>query len=356
MTKHVSKSKTNEATHALFIGQVRFETTPAELIWLVQRTTGACASHLESRGAGCYLLYCKSEADLQLVRCLHKRVLFDVGGVWLARTAEEIDALCEHIALDAAVLSRKARLPRDSMVVEDLKVDGGESNKHNGVGGVVGSSSNYSCNHAAGIGASDYSGGKIFSQQKHAQHFRHAHHGGGSSGSSNSHHGKSNDNMGLACQSYNNATPCYTAHTNNPNITATPVNSLNNSFDIAYCTASSQLALQGHPSGRADYPYNTTGNYSDNISSGNTNYGSPMSLQVASDEDIARYSANSGCYNGGCTPLATTLPTPSPMQHSIQTSLGNEPQPFMTGSAASMCTTPHRSHESAAAPPPPYRY
>lgn len=119
---------------ALFIGQVRFETTSAELIWLVQRICGACASHLEGRGAGCYLLYCKSEADLPLVRSLHKRVLFDVGGVWLARTAEEVDALCEYVALDASLLSRSARLPRDSMVVEELKVDaiGGAHHRRGG--------------------------------------------------------------------------------------------------------------------------------------------------------------------------------------------------------------------------------
>ncbi|KPA80872.1 hypothetical protein ABB37_04284 [Leptomonas pyrrhocoris] len=113
---------------ALFIGQVRFETTSAELLWLIHRTCGACASHLESRGAGCYLLYCRSEADLTLVRSLHKRILFDVGGVWLARTADEVDALCEYVALDAAVLSKKSRLPRDSMVVEELKADALNSN------------------------------------------------------------------------------------------------------------------------------------------------------------------------------------------------------------------------------------
>lgn len=118
-----SADTSNSLPIALFIGQVRFETTAAELLWLVHRTCGACASHLESRGAGCYLLYCKSEADLTLVRSLHKRILFDVGGVWLARTADEVDAMCEYIALDAPLLSKKARLPRDSMVVEELKAD-----------------------------------------------------------------------------------------------------------------------------------------------------------------------------------------------------------------------------------------
>ncbi|CCW60999.1 unnamed protein product [Phytomonas sp. EM1] len=90
---------------------------------MIHRVSGACASHLEWRGAGCYILYCRSEADLALVRGIHKRVLFDVGGVWLARTAEEIDALCEYVALEAPVLSRKAHLPRDSMVVEEHRVD-----------------------------------------------------------------------------------------------------------------------------------------------------------------------------------------------------------------------------------------
>lgn len=108
---------------ALFIGQVRFETMASELIWLIHRTCGACASHLESRGAGCYLVFLKSQADLDLVRGLHKRILFDIGGVWIARTPEEVDALCEYVAVTAPVLSKRAHLPRDSMVVEELKVD-----------------------------------------------------------------------------------------------------------------------------------------------------------------------------------------------------------------------------------------
>ncbi|KAG5501418.1 hypothetical protein JKF63_03231 [Porcisia hertigi] len=120
---------------ALFIGQVRFETTAAELLWLVHRTCGACPSHLESRGAGCYLLYCKSEADLTLVRSLHKRVLFDIGGVWLARTANEVDTMCEYIALDAPLISKRARLPRDSMVVEELKMDAVNSSSRRTHGG-----------------------------------------------------------------------------------------------------------------------------------------------------------------------------------------------------------------------------
>lgn len=118
---HVNSA--GQKDHALFIGQVRFETSQAELIWLIHRTCGACASSLESRGAGCYLLFLKSQADLALVRGLHKRILFDVGGVWLARTPEEVDALCEYVAVEAPILSKKARLPRDSMVVEELKVD-----------------------------------------------------------------------------------------------------------------------------------------------------------------------------------------------------------------------------------------
>lgn len=108
---------------ALFIGQVRFETTASELIWLIHRSCGACASYLEGRGAGCYLVFLKSQADLVLVRGLHKRILFDVGGVWIARTPEEVDDLCEYISVVAPPLSKKAHLPRDSMVVEELKVE-----------------------------------------------------------------------------------------------------------------------------------------------------------------------------------------------------------------------------------------
>ncbi|KAG5475299.1 hypothetical protein LSCM1_03412 [Leishmania martiniquensis] len=141
----------NTLPMALFIGQVRFETTSAELLWLVHRTCGACASHLESRGAGCYLLYCKSEADLRLVRSLHKRVLFDIGGVWLARTASEVDAMCEYIALDAPLLSKKARLPRDSMVVEELKADSiNNSLRRTHFAGVIHEKRNFSGNGSTG--------------------------------------------------------------------------------------------------------------------------------------------------------------------------------------------------------------
>lgn len=145
---------------ALFIGQVRFETSPAELIWLIHRTCGACASHLESRGAGCYLLYLKSQADLALVRGLHKRILFDIGGVWLARSPEEVDALCEYVAVEAPALSKKARLPRDSMVVEELKVDATSGNSHNNSGGN---------SYGMAYGGHHSGGGQ----------YHHSHHGGG---------------------------------------------------------------------------------------------------------------------------------------------------------------------------------
>ncbi|EAN93235.1 hypothetical protein, conserved [Trypanosoma cruzi] len=107
----------------LFVGQVRFETTPAELIWLFRRTSGACAITIEGRGNGCFIVHLQSESERSLVRQLHRRVLFDIGGVWFARSSEEVDSLCEYVALNGPYLSKQAKLPRDSMVVEDIKVE-----------------------------------------------------------------------------------------------------------------------------------------------------------------------------------------------------------------------------------------
>lgn len=114
-------------TFPLFIGQVRFETTPAELIWLFRRASGASAVAVEGRGNGCFILHLKSESERAVVRQLHKRILFDIGGVWLARSLEEVDYLCEYVAIDGPYLSKNAKLPRDSMVVEDIKTDTGDA-------------------------------------------------------------------------------------------------------------------------------------------------------------------------------------------------------------------------------------
>ncbi|KEG09692.1 hypothetical protein DQ04_04801040 [Trypanosoma grayi] len=118
-------------TYPLFIGQVRFEASLAELMWLFHRTSGACALTIEGRGSGCFILHLRSESERMLVRQLHKRILFDIGGVWFARTSQEVDSLCEHVALDGPYLSKQAKLPRDSMVVEDIKVDANDSHISN---------------------------------------------------------------------------------------------------------------------------------------------------------------------------------------------------------------------------------
>ncbi|RNF06777.1 hypothetical protein TraAM80_03698 [Trypanosoma rangeli] len=110
-------------TFPLFVGQVRFETTQAELIWLIRRTSGACVLTVEGRGSGCFIMHLQSEAERGLVRQLHKRILFDIGGAWFARSSEEVDGLCEYVALRGPYLSKQAKLPRDAMVVEDIKVD-----------------------------------------------------------------------------------------------------------------------------------------------------------------------------------------------------------------------------------------
>lgn len=142
-------------TFALFIGQVRFETSPAELIWLIEHTCGVAPTHLEGRGSGCYLVFMKAQEELPLVHTLHKRILFDIGGAWYASNAEEAKNLNDYLANGAAPLSKKFRLPRDSMVVEELKerttVSGG-SQAHGNANERGGFSKNRKKQHQGGIG------------------------------------------------------------------------------------------------------------------------------------------------------------------------------------------------------------
>ena len=105
----------------LFLGQVRFETTPADLRWILRRVANVLALKCELRGNGCFIVYLKSSADADAVRRLHKRLLFDHSGVWFARNEREVDVLFDYANNTLPFVSRRCHLPRDCMVVEEVK-------------------------------------------------------------------------------------------------------------------------------------------------------------------------------------------------------------------------------------------
>lgn len=106
---------------SLFIGQVRFEATAAELKWLLQHVAGVVCQKVEHRGPGCFSIFLKNETEMQAIHRIHKRLLFDHSGVWFARTVEECEALFDYVSNRLPYISRKAHLPRDSLVVEEQK-------------------------------------------------------------------------------------------------------------------------------------------------------------------------------------------------------------------------------------------
>ncbi len=108
--------------YSLFIGQVRFETTAAELRWIIRRVSNVLPVKAEQRGNGCFVVFFRSAEDLDAVRRLHKRILFDHSGVWFAKTQQEVEVLFDYGMRALPFVPRWSHLPRDCMTVEDTKV------------------------------------------------------------------------------------------------------------------------------------------------------------------------------------------------------------------------------------------
>jgi hypothetical protein len=104
----------------VFMGHMRFETTAAEVRWIVRKLTGVTPLKAEPRGKGCFLLHLNSESDEAAVRGLHHRILMDHHGVWVARNAQEQQVLADYVEF---VLTRnrnlkRLHLPKDCVCVE----------------------------------------------------------------------------------------------------------------------------------------------------------------------------------------------------------------------------------------------
>jgi len=112
-----------DTPHRLFLGQIRFETTPAQMRWLLWKVACIEAVKVEPtvRSQGCFIVHLKSAEDVNRVRALHKRLLFDHLGAWFARDTNECDLMQQYLESIAPYQGRWYRLPKDSMVVEQQK-------------------------------------------------------------------------------------------------------------------------------------------------------------------------------------------------------------------------------------------
>lgn len=115
------------SARCLFIGHLRFETTTADVRWIIKKLTDVNPLRADIRGNGCCVVYLSSEADADAVRLLSRRILFDRHGFWFARTGDAVDVLMDYVekvlpALGCTGAKRRSlRLPRDAIVVEDSR-------------------------------------------------------------------------------------------------------------------------------------------------------------------------------------------------------------------------------------------
>jgi hypothetical protein len=119
----VENSELPSSNYCLFLGHLKFETTPADVRWLMKKLCGVTPLKAEFRGNGCCVVYLATESDEMAVRSLNRRVLFDRNGVWFARTAVAVDVLMDYVEKVLPRLGKRGclRLPRDSLVVEESR-------------------------------------------------------------------------------------------------------------------------------------------------------------------------------------------------------------------------------------------
>jgi hypothetical protein len=90
----------------LFVGQIPYATPAAQVEWMVFAATGRRVYFTEtiqrwtgSRAPkGCAHTYCLPEDAAHIVAHLHRRMLVDDSGVWIAADAAQVAALGEHCA------------------------------------------------------------------------------------------------------------------------------------------------------------------------------------------------------------------------------------------------------------------
>ena len=106
----------------VFVGQTTYYTTPRSLLWVVYEVCHVIVRFVETmrvHPAGFLYLYVQTLEDRdRMILAMHKRVLFDAHGVWVAQDFEQATALAAFISSERRTIVPMVPLPRESMVVE----------------------------------------------------------------------------------------------------------------------------------------------------------------------------------------------------------------------------------------------
>lgn len=106
----------------LFVGQTTYYATPRLLRWVVHEVCGVRVRFVEvmrAQPSAYFYLHVRTVEDRdRIILTMHKRVLFDSRGCWLAEGIEQAQAMASFIAGERKSVVPMVPLPRESMVVE----------------------------------------------------------------------------------------------------------------------------------------------------------------------------------------------------------------------------------------------
>jgi hypothetical protein len=105
-------------TYRAFIGQVRFETTTEQIAWVLEQVTGVTAAFVAYHRNGCFVAHFLTEAECEIATSHHKKILFDLNGVWNLNDARPDQTQALGQVLRHKPNLHKHRLPRGCMVCE----------------------------------------------------------------------------------------------------------------------------------------------------------------------------------------------------------------------------------------------
>ena len=114
----IDTNSSHPKTYRAFIGQVRFETTTEQIAWVLEQVTGVTAAFVAYHRNGCFVAHFLTEAECEIATSHHKKILFDLNGVWNLNDArpDQTQALGQVLRHKPNI--HKHRLPRGCMVCE----------------------------------------------------------------------------------------------------------------------------------------------------------------------------------------------------------------------------------------------